>query len=77
MIELGLASVLLISFRIGRREARLLHDTGGLPLARLRPSSTRDRLRLYTSRAADLSHALFVALGLASLAGTALALALG
>ena len=74
--KLGLASAFLIAYRLGRREARLLHNAGALPLARLRPASSRDRLRLAASTAADLSHALSVAIGLASLAGTALAIAL-
>lgn len=74
--KLGAASVLVIAFRLGRREVRLLHNPGALPPARLRPTSTRDRLRLARAAAADLSHALSVAVGLASLAGTALALAL-
>ena len=73
MIKLGLASVLLISFRIGRREARLLHHPGHLPAARLRPTSLRDRLHVARAAAADLSHALSVTIGLTSLVGTAVA----
>ena len=74
--KLGLASTLIVAFRLGRREVRLLHNAGALPAARLRPTSARDRLRLARASAADLSHALSVAVGLASLAGTAVAVAI-
>ena len=74
--KLGAASVLVIAFRLGRREVHLLHNRGALPPARLRPTTARDRMYLARSAAVDLSHALSVAVGLASLAGTAVAIAL-
>lgn len=72
--KLGVAAIAVIALHLGRTEAALQRRGSHLlPRACVCSRRARDRLRGAFIIAGDLAHAVTVAVGLASLAGTAVA----